>query len=317
MHPMHPRQPAPRRPKFDPSAARVLRAAFVLAAAGAARLALAGAAPPVDLGAAPACVVGDRAPGNGRDQLVRAKTALMDADYRADFAALARWRDAVAPLESDAEWGYLAHYWAGFASWRAAINGGSLGMSAVELRSHLERAVADFEASIARRGDFADALAASALASSWLIGFRRDEPEAMRELLDRYAVRRARALELAPNNPRVLWLEGAHFLFRPASMGGDLTRALDTYARMSAAADRDGRNGESDAASPLPDWGKPEALMSLAYTALQKGTAADLDRAETWAREALALRPDWAYVQNTLMPQIAKAREAEKARDSQ
>jgi hypothetical protein len=171
------------------------------------------------------------------------------------------------------------------------------------LRTHLESAVADFEASVRKRGDFADALAASALASSWLMVYRRDEPEAMRALFDRYLVRRARALELAPRNPRVLWMEGAYYLFRPATQGSDLPHAIELYGRMAEAA------GAIDPTSPLPDWGKPEALMSMAFAELQKGDAADLARADAWAREALALRPDWAYVKNTLRPQIARARE--------
>ena len=59
-------------------------------------------------------------------------------------------------LAADPAWGYLARYWAGFASWRLAINGASHGMSAEDLRENLETAAADFEASIRLREDFAD-----------------------------------------------------------------------------------------------------------------------------------------------------------------
>ena len=44
------------------------------------------------------------------------------ADYRADLEELARLREEVAPLAGDPPRGYLAHSWAGFASWRIAIN---------------------------------------------------------------------------------------------------------------------------------------------------------------------------------------------------
>jgi len=81
----------------------------------------------------------------------------------ADLAGLARLRDEVAPLEGDPALGYLAHYWAGFASWRIAINGASHQMSAEDLKANLQRAKVDFEASIQQKDDFADAHAAAFL----------------------------------------------------------------------------------------------------------------------------------------------------------
>ena len=157
--------------------------------------------------------------------LATTKAQIMAADYGADVAALARLRDAVAPLGAHPEHGYLAHYWAGFASWRIAINGASNGMKGDDLRANLERAVGDFEASIALREDFADSHAASASASGWLMALRRDEKAALRELHDRLVSRLARARELAPDNPRVLWVEGGMYLFRPGATVADHARA--------------------------------------------------------------------------------------------
>jgi hypothetical protein len=58
--------------------------------------------------------------------------------------------------------------------------------------------------------------------------------------------------------------------------------------------------------SPLPDWGKPEALMSLAFARLQLPTP-DPKTAIEDAREALRLQPSWSYVKNVLVPQIEAA----------
>jgi hypothetical protein len=55
--------------------------------------------------------------------------------------------------------------------------------------------------------------------------------------------------------------------------------------------------------SPLPDWGKPEALMSLAFAHLNQATP-DLDSAAEEAHEALRLQPEWSYVRDVLLPQI-------------
>ena len=54
-------------------------------------------------------------------------------------------------------------------------------------------------------------------------------------------------------------------------------------------------------ASAEPDWGLPEAVMTLAWIDLNAG---DVAPAETLARRALELRPGWHYVQSILMPQI-------------
>jgi hypothetical protein len=191
-------------------------------------------------------------------RLTTAKAQILTADYRADLAALARLRDAVLPLAADPAWGYLAHYWAGFASWRLAINGASHGMSAGDLRASLERALADFEASIGRRDDFADSYAAAAGVSGWLPQFQGGDPATIRQGIERYQRLLARAKALAPDNPRALWVEAGPYLFLPVGRGGDPARAVALYRRMIDLA------GAPVASSPLPDWGKPEGLRSLA-----------------------------------------------------
>jgi hypothetical protein len=56
-----------------------------------------------------------------------------------------------------------------------------------------------------------------------------------------------------------------------------------------------------------PSWGKPESMMSLAYSYLNTDHA-DLKNAERYAREALAIVPYWHYVRDILLPQILAAK---------
>jgi hypothetical protein len=239
-------------------------------------------------------------------QLTTAKAELMRADYRADLPGLGRLRERVVPLESDAALGYLARYWAGYASWRIALNGASKGMDNGELQANLERALADFEAAIRVRADFADGYAASASVSGWLTAFHRNDIAAVRADMERAASRMARAKELAPDNLRVLWVEASFFLFRPAAYGGDPEHAVAVYKHMLEVA------GPLEPSSAFPDWGKPEALMSLAFAQFSLREP-DLVRADEDARAALGLVPDWFYVKDILIPRIATAR-AEKPR---
>ncbi len=246
-------------------------------------------------------VLGALAPAPSADvrrMLVAAKADGMSADYRADLAGLAALRERLAAFRDDPELGYLAAYWSGYASWRIAMNGAaSWRMGPDDLKWNLERAVADFEASIARKDDFADAYAAAASVHGWLLTFYLDDLAVRRPHAEAAARLMAKAKELEPANPRVLWVEGGNLLFRPAAYGGDFEAGMAVYRKILKTA------GPLDPGSPLPDWGKVEAVMSLAYGHLNQA-APDLDAATAEAREALRLEPRWFYVRNILVPQI-------------
>jgi tetratricopeptide (TPR) repeat protein len=238
-------------------------------------------------------------------QLAAAKQKIMAADYHADLAGLARLRDEVAGLEDDPALGYLAHYWAGFASWRIAINGASHQMSAEDLKANLQKAKVDFEASVHQKDDFADAHAAAFLVDGWRVGMSGvKDRAALLEQYQKLLPRLQRAKELAPDNPRVLWAEASVYLYSPPENGGSVQRALEIYRRMNEVSP-----AVSEAGSPLPDWGKPEALMSLAYAHLSQKPP-DLDAASEEAHAALRLQPEWVYVRDVLLPKIEAARKA-------
>lgn len=219
--------------------------------------------------------------------LPKLKAQVMSADYRADLKELARLRDELAKSPKD----YLARYWSGFASWRIAMNGANHGMKSDELQTNLESAAADFYASIQLKDDFADGYAAASLVNGWLAVFGSS-----RERIALSSMLLAKAKALDPKNPRVLWGVGAVYLYSP---NGSIPKAIETYREMLKEAEKRG----VDAASPLPDWGKPEALMSLAYAHMTRKPP-DVNAAREEARAALKVQPDWSYVRDNLMKQI-------------
>jgi tetratricopeptide (TPR) repeat protein len=233
-------------------------------------------------------------------QLVAAKAQLMSADYRADLVRLARVRAQLAPLRDDPKWTYLVDYWAGFASWRVAINGVSKNMPKQDLKANLDDALADFEAAVTLRPDFADAASAASSVHAWLGNGFTDDREVAREHYHRATELLERALQSAPDNPRVLWVQGGSYLFKPAAFGGDPARAEKIYAQQVQVAP------PVDAHSPLPDWGKAEGWMSLAFAHLNRPEP-DLVAARKEADAALGLQPDWHYVRDILVPQIDAA----------
>ena len=106
-----------------------------------------------------------------------------------------------------------------------------------------------------------------------------------------------RALELEPNNPRVLWIQAVPYLVLPAARGGNIDRAIELYRKMIE------NSRPLQPRSPFPDWGRAEASMSLANAYLAKASP-DVDEATVEAKEALRLQPEWHYVRDILMPQI-------------
>ncbi len=235
-------------------------------------------------------------------ELAKLKAKVMAADYRANLEELARLRDELSRWRDDRELEYLARYWSGFASWRLAINGANHDMKADELTTNLKKAATEFYSAMRLKDDFADAYAAAALVNSWLA--------MMVDLQERLSLARAlfsRGTALDPDNPRVLWTKGAFLLYAPESQGGSIPGAIEVYRRMLKEADRRGVNAES----PLPDWGKPEALMSLAY-AHTRLSPPDLRSAREEASAALKLEPEWSYVRDNLVPQIEQRLRAER-----
>jgi hypothetical protein len=225
----------------------------------------------------------------------------MVADYGGDLPALARVREAAAPLMADPELGHLAAYWSGFAAWRSALNGANRGMAPLELRGHLEVASVDFETAVARQPDFADGHAAAAGVNGWLLHYYRDDAAKTARHAVLALMRLRQATRLAPDSPRLLWVDASFDLFTPPALGGDPARALATYQRIldlpAAPAAVDGQ----------PDWGRAEAMMSLAWLHSPQGPFTDPEAARREAREALRLAPGWSYVRDVLLPSIESA----------
>jgi hypothetical protein len=229
------------------------------------------------------------------EQLALAKRAIMSADYRADLSALQAERDRLDDLRTDPHLAYLAHYWRGYADWRIALNGVSRKMAPADVEVYLQGAAKSFDESVRLKPDFADAYSAAASVNGWLSQFHRNDQAAMRAGIQKSASMLKRALELEPRNPRVMWVHGGDLLFKPPQFGGDKARAVDIYKDAIAAAD-----AERIADPALPDWGKAEALMALAFAEKESDPVA----ARHYADEALRIAPDWWYVREVLVPQI-------------
>ena len=230
-------------------------------------------------------------------KLVAIKAAVMSADYRGDLAELASLRTKASEISNDSRFGYLADYWSGFASWRIVLNGGGTKLSADDGKAAITRAVIDFESSIRKKSDFADSWASAAAGHGLLAAYNRADAAVMKQEIEIFQKDIKQALELEPNNPRALWVQAIPYLVLPRERGGDIDHAIELYRKMLE------NSRPPEPRSPLPDWGRPEALMSLANADIMKASP-DVDQADVEAREALRLEPEWHYVRDILIPKI-------------
>lgn len=225
------------------------------------------------------------------------------ADYEGDRAALKRLHDELDPYVTDHELVPRVLYWRGFSSWRRALNGFNEHTDPKELEADLQECIVDFKQAWARDPEFADAKggAASCMVNYSFLIMNRDHARS-RELFQESAVLLKEALAAAPENPRLLWIQGANQFY--ARENGAQERAIATYEHGLALA-RKQKSGPIDVLNPT--WGEPELLMNLAFASLYKNSP-DPTAAGKYAESALALVPYWHYVRDILVPQIEKAK---------
>ena len=106
-----------------------------------------------------------------------------------------------------------------------------------------------------------------------------------------------RAAEAAPDNPRVVLLQGVSAFNTPAMFGGGLAKA-ERFLRRSLE-----RFAQEPADKPWPNWGRFDAHVWLGQALAKKG-----DRAGARAEydSALAIAPDSGWVRYVLVPALDK-----------
>ena len=103
----------------------------------------------------------------------------------------------------------------------------------------------------------------------------------------------ARALDLAPGNPRVLLQDGVGKLHTPGMFGGGADRAEAMLLRALTAF----RAEPSD--RPWPRWGLIDTYAWLGQISVERE---NLDAARRYYEQALDLEPEFAWVRDVLLP---------------
>jgi hypothetical protein len=240
---------------------------------------------------------------DAREQAAGIVARIQRADYEGDRAAMQRGYDELKPFVEDAKLASRVRYWRGFAQWRRAINGFNDVVDPKELEQNLNTALDEFKIAMEKDPKFVDAEVGTISCLGFLFFVNREDEARRKQRRERILAMVKEADEMAPDNPRLIWVRGPIYWNTPVEQGGGqdkmvqvFEKALENYWKIEPSLD------------PLePSWGKPELLMSLAYAYMNKKTP-DANAAEPYARNALEIVPYWHYVRDILLPQIVAAK---------
>jgi len=243
------------------------------------------------------------APENAREQVTQIVSRIQRADYEGDRSTLKKCYDALTPLLENKDLISRVRYWRGFDLWRDAINGfNETSVDPNALEQLLMKAVDEFKAALVVDPAFVDAKVGIISCLGYVTFIHRKEPERAQELVTQISSLVKEAKAAAPDNPRLIWVCGPILWYTPVDRGGGVDKVIENYERGLEVCAR-----LKPPTDPLePSWGKPELLMSLAYTQLTKNPP-EIENAERNARAALQIVPYWHYARDILMRQIAEA----------
>jgi hypothetical protein len=248
-----------------------------------------------------AAMVADDARGqtaDARKQLVATKAALYDSNFRNDQPGLRRAVDRALEAATQPTVRPMALYYAAWGEWtlsHSQMQSGELAGA----RASLARCEQHARAALALRPNDPEFVVMLANALIWRI---IAEPGRLTDIGAEVRTLRTRALELAPENPRVIMMDAGLIFNNPPERGGSREKGL---ARWQQAIDGFEREAMAPSAADdlRPDWGRALAYAWVCdlYLAVRPRQVA---AARAAARKALQLRPDFWYVNNVIMPRL-------------
>ena len=237
--------------------------------------------------------------------VTRIVAQIQRADYQGDQTAMQLGYDDLKPFLEDQKLASRVRYWRGFAQWRRAINGFNDSVPPKQLEEDLKTALDEFRIAMEKDPTFVDAKVGTISCLGFLAFMNRKDQARAKKLVSKILPLVKEADEMAPDNPRLIWVHGPILWNSPPERGGGQNKAIENYQRGLEVCSKTKASDD-----PLePSWGKPELMMSLAYCYLNANSA-DVSAAERYARNALEIVPYWHYVRDILLPQILAAKTA-------
>lgn len=225
------------------------------------------------------------------DALVQTKKAVQAATLTSDAAALKAARDLAQNTLAQTSRKAIALYYIGDAAYSLAV----LPSEKANSEQHADAGIAALEEAIKLEPTFADA---HALLASLYGRKASGGMAAGMKYGGKSSSAMKRASTLAPNNPRILMLQGISLFYTPTMWGGDKEKALANLQKACELAES-GACASTDAS--LPDWGQAEVF---AWKGVMFAEGGDLDNAKAAYERSLQIAPNYAWVKFVLLPKL-------------
>jgi len=235
------------------------------------------------------CGAASTALGADPGAVAGAKRALQEGMNHGDTQRMLKARGQLLGLLAAEPDSPLLHYWVAFADWRLVPM--LLGHEAAVPKRHCEEGLAQCDAALKADPRFAGALALKAGLQGMAIQFNG---AAAITLAPQMAANMARAVELAPADPRIRLIDGIDTFHTPSFFGGGADKALPKLKQAQAL-----YATEAVADSTAPDWGRDDAFVWAGRCAMQ---LRDFAGARDFFHQALDANPANGWVRTSLLP---------------
>ena len=226
-------------------------------------------------------------------RFVEAREQLEQAVVDQNIEQIAMLRSQFKSFVDEPDLRAQAHYFVGLAGYRLRTLPSDLDDDQKE--NYLDEAINHLKKAIGVKSNFAEAHALLSgcygmKASGGMFAGMKYGPKSNTQM--------DKALELAPDNPRVLILDGTGLFFTPSMFGGDTEKAITQFQE---SAKQFGEFTPEDAT--MPHWGRVEvyAWLGQAYEEDEQ-----YDEAKKAYEKALELDPDYGWVKNYLLPKLVE-----------
>jgi tetratricopeptide (TPR) repeat protein len=230
------------------------------------------------------------------DSLLARGTVLLDqGTTHGDAAALQQARSLFQRATASDTLTAYSHYYLALADYRLIDVSGE-----DQRETYMDDAAKHLEKSLELRSGWAEANALLSLvygrkAGQGMLSGMRYGPKAGSRLDD--------AKSADADNPRVLLAEGISLINKPSMWGGDKDLGLERLQQ--AVRQFDERDAATETSTSFePTWGHAEAYAWIGITHAKAGRHGE---ARSAFQSALSVRPQYAWVENVLMPELAAA----------
>jgi tetratricopeptide (TPR) repeat protein len=238
---------------------------------------------------------------SARAALLDARTLAYNANARNDAAGLRRALDTFERLAGDDEAGLLPAYYASWTAWSLAGSHVQAGATDAA-KTSVTTAVRYARQIVARQPE---AVEFQTMLANAAIGLAVIDSTQFQALVPEIGAARKKALALGPRNPRAVMMDAGMIFNIPPERGGSQEKGIARWIEALALFDEEAAVPPKDDLQPR--WGRDLAHGWLAAMYLRL-TPPAIDKARAAADKALALRPDFWFVKEVVLPKLQDAR---------